>query len=144
MLASPLKCPFRVILQAAIAARTLLAATRRIIGAKGKLDRFEEYDSSRASKKSCRFYRVWGRVIFCLGLPFFFLFCSFFLGGGSSSFNQMHFPTDEHGSKLHLLWKALGIQKQTPTAELNIAAGIQIVDKDGFTIVACLYRVRQF
>lgn len=82
LLASPLKCPFRVILQAAIAARTLLAATRRIIGAKGKLDRFEEYDSSRASKKSCRFYRVWGRVIFCLGLPFFFLFCSFFLGGG--------------------------------------------------------------
>lgn len=80
-------------------------------------------------------------VLVCLS---FFFSVPFFWGGGSSSFNQMHFPTDEHGSKLHLLWKALRIQKQTPTAELNIAAGIQIVDKDGFTIVACLYRVRQF
>lgn len=145
LLASPLKCPFRVIPQAAIAARTLLAATRRIIGAEGKLDQFEEYDSSRASKKSWRFYRVWGRVIFLSWFAFLFSFLFPFLEGRvSSSFNQMHFSTDEHCSKLHLLWKALGIQKQTPTAELNIAAGIQIVDKDSFTIVACLYRVRQF
>lgn len=61
----------------------------------------------------------------------------------SSLFNQMHF-TDEHHPASHLLWKALGIQKQTPTAELNVAAGIQMADKDSFTIVACLHRVNQF
>lgn len=79
-------------------------------------------------------------ALVCLSFSFSI---SFGLGGGvSSSFNQMHF-THEHHPALHLLWKALGIQKQTPTAELNVAAGIQMADKDSLTRVACLHRVNQ-
>lgn len=125
-----------------IAARTLLTATRRIIGAKGKLNQFlgirEKLD---ILEFGVELFLSW------FAFPFFFP-VSFLLGGGvggaSSAFKQIHFCADEHRSELHLVWEALGIQKQSLTAELNIAAGIQTADKGGFTIVARLYRVHQF
>lgn len=37
----------------------------------------------------------------------------------------MRFSADEHRPKPRLLWQTLGIQKQTPAAQLNLAGGTE-------------------